>query len=158
MFCQCQQGTSSATATRYASALSCICGGALPREGDRSFFKWVDDATTTAAVKTRLVGNDNTKGLQIDVDTSSDVVTLSGRVASAQETQLAEEIAATPAMSEMSATNLSSIRLRASKGSAGSTCPSGFPGAGFQIKKGDPPRCAVQSTHLVSVTVTVRCS
>ena len=66
---------------------------ARQHEGDRSFFTWVDDATTTAAVKTRLVGNDNTKGLQIDVDTRGDVVTLSGRVASAQEKQLAEEIA-----------------------------------------------------------------
>ena len=62
-------------------------------EGDRGFFRWVDDATTTAAVKSKLVGNDNTKGLQIDVDTRGDVVTLSGRVASAEEKQLAEEIA-----------------------------------------------------------------
>jgi hyperosmotically inducible periplasmic protein len=62
-------------------------------EGNRSFFRWVDDATTTAAVKSKLVGNDNTKGLQIDVDTRGDVVTLSGRVSSAEEKQLAEEIA-----------------------------------------------------------------
>jgi osmotically-inducible protein OsmY len=63
------------------------------QEGKRGFFSWVDDATTTAAVKSKLVGNDNTKGLQIDVDTRGDVVTLSGRVASDEEKQLAEEIA-----------------------------------------------------------------
>jgi hyperosmotically inducible periplasmic protein len=63
-----------------------------PRE-DRSFGAWVDDATTTAAVKSKLIGNPNTKGMKIDVDTRGDVVTLSGRVASAEEKQLAEEIA-----------------------------------------------------------------
>lgn len=59
----------------------------------RDFGTWVDDATTTAAVKTRLVGNANTKGLQIDVDTNQDVVTLSGSVKTEEEKALAEEIA-----------------------------------------------------------------
>jgi hyperosmotically inducible periplasmic protein len=59
---------------------------------DRPFGVWVDDATTTAAVKSKLVGNPNTKGLQIDVDTRGDVVTLSGEVASTEEKQLAEEL------------------------------------------------------------------
>jgi len=59
----------------------------------RDFGTWVDDATTTAAVKSRLVGNSNTKGLQIDVDTNHDVVTLSGRVKTEEEKALAEEIA-----------------------------------------------------------------
>ena len=63
------------------------------KDGKRSFGTWVDDATTTAAVKSKLVGNSNTKGLQIDVDTWGDVVTLSGEVGSAEEKQLAEEIA-----------------------------------------------------------------
>lgn len=62
-------------------------------DGKRDFGSWVDDATTTAAVKTRLIGNSNTKGLQIDVDTRNDVVTLSGRVGSDEEKQLAEEVA-----------------------------------------------------------------
>jgi hyperosmotically inducible periplasmic protein len=61
--------------------------------GKRSFGGWVDDATTTAAVKAKLVGNSNTKGLQIDVDTRDDVVTLSGEVSSAEVSQLAEQIA-----------------------------------------------------------------
>jgi hyperosmotically inducible protein len=59
----------------------------------RDFGSWVDDATTTAAVKSKLVANTNTEGLKIDVDTNDDVVTLSGRVASAQERDLAGEIA-----------------------------------------------------------------
>jgi hyperosmotically inducible periplasmic protein len=63
------------------------------REGRRSFGAWVDDATTTAAVKSKLVANANTEGLKIDVDTKGDVVTLSGRVASDQERDLAAQIA-----------------------------------------------------------------
>lgn len=59
----------------------------------RSIGAWVDDATTTAAVKSKLIGNPNTKGMKIDVDTRGDVVTLSGQVASAEQKQLAEEIA-----------------------------------------------------------------
>ena len=63
------------------------------QNGRRNFGSWVDDATTTAAVKSRLIRNPNTKGLEIDVDTRDDVVTLSGRVNSDEERQLAEEIA-----------------------------------------------------------------
>lgn len=59
----------------------------------RSFGTWIDDATTTASVKSRLVANSNTSGLQIDVDTRGDEVTLSGEVPSDQEKSLAEEIA-----------------------------------------------------------------
>lgn len=59
----------------------------------RDFGSWVDDATTTAAVKSKLIGNSNTKGLKIDVDTRDDVVTLSGRVKTEAEKTLAEEIA-----------------------------------------------------------------
>jgi len=62
--------------------------------GKRDFGSWVDDATTTAMVKSRLVANANTSGLKIDVDTRDDVVTLSGRVASGKERELAEQIAA----------------------------------------------------------------
>lgn len=66
---------------------------ATKHDGDRTFGTWVDDATTTAAVKSKLIGNANTHGMKIDVDTRGDVVTLSGRVASSEEKQLAEEIA-----------------------------------------------------------------
>jgi len=63
------------------------------RVARRDFGSWVDDTTTTAAVKSRLIGNANTKGLQIDVDTQGDIVTLSGRVQTAEESELAEQIA-----------------------------------------------------------------
>lgn len=59
---------------------------------NRSFGAWIDDATTTASVKSKLLGNPNTEGLQIDVDTRGDVVTLSGEVASREEKALAEEL------------------------------------------------------------------
>lgn len=62
-------------------------------DGDRRFGTWVDDATTTAAVKSRLIGNEHIKGLKIDVDTRGDVVTLTGRVETDQQKMLAEELA-----------------------------------------------------------------
>lgn len=55
--------------------------------------QWASDATTTAEIKTRLLANGSTHGLQINVDTKADVVTLSGKVASAEEAALAEQIA-----------------------------------------------------------------
>lgn len=75
---------SKAGATESASART---------KGRRDFGSWVDDATTTAAVKSKLLGNPNTKGLKIDVDTEDDVVILSGRVKSSAERDLAEQIA-----------------------------------------------------------------
>ncbi|HEY5569022.1 MAG TPA: BON domain-containing protein, partial [Gammaproteobacteria bacterium] len=62
-------------------------------DSDRSFGVWFDDATTTATVKSRLLANPNTGGLQIDVDTRGDVVTLTGEVGSEEEKALAEELA-----------------------------------------------------------------
>jgi len=64
-----------------------------PSEEHRNFPTWFDDATTTAAVKSKLIGNSGTKGLQIDVDTREDVVTLSGSVDSDEQKQLAGQIA-----------------------------------------------------------------
>lgn len=62
-------------------------------EDKRTFREWYDDSTTTAAVKSKLIGNPGTSGLKIDVDTRNDVVTLSGAVASGEEKQLAEQVA-----------------------------------------------------------------
>lgn len=55
--------------------------------------QWANDATTTAEIKTRLLANSNTHGLQINVDTKADIVTLTGKVASTEEAALAEQIA-----------------------------------------------------------------
>jgi len=62
-------------------------------DGEHSFFRWVDDVTTTAEVKSRLLQNSNTHGMRIDVDTHGDVVTLSGTVTSPEEKRLAEQLA-----------------------------------------------------------------
>ena len=59
----------------------------------RTFGEFVDDATTTAMVKTKLLADPNVKGLKIDVDTRGDVVTLTGKVGSAEQKQLAEKLA-----------------------------------------------------------------
>lgn len=60
----------------------------------RSFAQYVTDVTTTAAIKTELLASKNIKGLDIDVDTLNDKVTLSGKVKSAEEKSLAQAIAA----------------------------------------------------------------
>jgi osmotically-inducible protein OsmY len=60
--------------------------------GGRPFGVWVDDATTTAMVKSKLLADPNIKGTKIDVDTRSDVVTLSGTVGSKEQKELAEKI------------------------------------------------------------------
>lgn len=59
----------------------------------RTFGEFVDDATTTAMVKSKLLADPNVKGLKIDVDTRGDVVTLTGKVGSAEQKQLAEKLA-----------------------------------------------------------------
>jgi osmotically-inducible protein OsmY len=59
----------------------------------RDFGSVVSDATMTARVKSKLIGNSNVHAAKIDVDTKDHVVTLSGRVASSAEKSLAEQIA-----------------------------------------------------------------
>ena len=59
----------------------------------RSFGAWVDDATTTEAVKSKLIANPNTKGLAIKVEARADEVTLTGQVSTDEEKQLAGELA-----------------------------------------------------------------
>ncbi|HEX5049232.1 MAG TPA: BON domain-containing protein [Gammaproteobacteria bacterium] len=63
------------------------------KNGDRPFGVWVDDATTTAMVKSKLLGDPHIKGTKIDVDTRGDVVTLSGTVGTKEQKELAEQIA-----------------------------------------------------------------
>jgi osmotically-inducible protein OsmY len=58
-----------------------------------SFGQYVDDATTTAMVKTKLLADPNVKGLKIGVETTGDVVTLTGKVGSTEQKQLAEKLA-----------------------------------------------------------------
>jgi osmotically-inducible protein OsmY len=63
------------------------------RRGDRDFGTVVSDATTTAQVKSKLLWNRHTSGMDIDVDTWRGHVTLSGVVDSNAERQLAEQLA-----------------------------------------------------------------
>lgn len=69
---------------------------ALAREEDegRGFAQYLADLSTTAAVKTELLASDNIKGLDINVDTYRDVVTLKGKVESSAQKDLAEAIVA----------------------------------------------------------------
>jgi osmotically-inducible protein OsmY len=75
-----------------------VKAGSRPAHGEtdktgRTFGAYVDDATTTAMVKLKLLGDPNIKGLKIAVETRGDVVTLSGKVGSAEQKQLAEQLA-----------------------------------------------------------------
>lgn len=60
---------------------------------DRNFNQWVSDASTTAAVKSRLLWNSETHGTDIHVNTANGNVQLTGTVQSAAESDLAENLA-----------------------------------------------------------------
>ena len=59
----------------------------------RKFGTWYDDATTTASIKSELLWNTETSGLEVNVDTAFGVVTLNGVVETAAEKDLIEQIA-----------------------------------------------------------------
>jgi hyperosmotically inducible periplasmic protein len=63
------------------------------RRGERDFGTAVSDATTTAQVKSKLLWNSNTSGMDINVDTWNGHVTLRGTVESEASKQLAERLA-----------------------------------------------------------------
>ena len=60
---------------------------------DRSFGEKVEDATITATIKSKLLWNSNTDGLDIHIDTNNGKVTLSGSASSDAEKSLAGRIA-----------------------------------------------------------------
>lgn len=63
------------------------------RDGaERDFGAWANDVTITAKVKSKLLANEHTRGLDIDVDTKHRVVKLNGAVESDEARQLAEQI------------------------------------------------------------------
>ena len=74
-----------ALAITLATVMTVACGKTV---GDT-----IDDATITTRVKTALLDDPLVGGLRIDVDTFKGVVTLSGRVKSAAESQQAIAIA-----------------------------------------------------------------
>ena len=60
---------------------------------ERTFGQKVEDATITASVKSKLLWNSNTDGLDINVDTADGKVTLTGTAQTALEKDLAGRIA-----------------------------------------------------------------
>lgn len=64
-----------------------------PASSDRSFGERVDDATITATVKSKLLWNSHTDGLDINVDTMNGKVILTGTANSASEKDLAGRLA-----------------------------------------------------------------
>lgn len=65
-------------------------------QSDKSIGDVVDDATITATVKSKLIADEKTKAMNINVDTDNGVVTLAGTAANKMEkrqaTQLAREV------------------------------------------------------------------
>lgn len=78
--------------TRVEDRLQVAAG----KEGEREanpLYRLVTDAETTARIQMRLLWNDTTGGLSIDVDTQNGVVTLTGPVRTDEERQMAERLA-----------------------------------------------------------------
>lgn len=63
------------------------------KAGERDFFQYVGDATTSASIKSKLLWNRNVAGADIDVDVKNGVAILKGTVATQAEKELAERIA-----------------------------------------------------------------
>src|SRR5690554_4606619 len=74
-----------------------VAGEEVERSADgsdgRAFSTRFNDATTTATVKSKLLWNRNTEGLDINVTTRDGVVTLEGRAGSEAASELAERLA-----------------------------------------------------------------
>lgn len=80
--------------TEVRSEITIKPGTRMAREQSRrSLGQRADDAGTTASVKTKLLANQSTSGLAINVTTKSGVVTLTGKAKSAAESDLATRIA-----------------------------------------------------------------
>lgn len=72
-----------------------LAASSPPADGDgkRSFGDRVSDATTTATIKSKLLWNQSTSGLSINVDTENGVVELEGEADSEASRDLAEQLA-----------------------------------------------------------------
>jgi hyperosmotically inducible periplasmic protein len=80
-----RQGTLLFACLVIATLLTGACG--------KSVGETIDDATITTRVKTALLNDPTVGGLRIDVDTFKGVVTLSGRVKTADEEKTAVTLA-----------------------------------------------------------------
>lgn len=66
---------------------------AEPPSEDAGIRQSINDAAVTARIKSRLLLNEDTSGMRINVDTRNSEVTLNGTVESEAEKSLAEDIA-----------------------------------------------------------------
>ena len=85
-------GTSTERAAESAGRAADRAGDSMSRAADK-VGDAVSDAALTAKVKTAFLADPDVKGLQIDVDTSNGVVTLTGTLDSRANIQRAEDIA-----------------------------------------------------------------
>ena len=86
------------TTNLLSSCVAVVAGGAaaggyLVGKDERSAAQIVDDASITASIKTRLIGERDIKSLNINVDTYNQVVTLRGKVATTAQKETAIKIA-----------------------------------------------------------------
>lgn len=79
--------------TKVDNQLEVGAASPKPDRQENRFAQLVSDADITAKVKSQLLWNQSTHGLQINVDTDNGVVTLKGKVDSEAEAQLAQQIA-----------------------------------------------------------------
>ena len=82
--------------TMLSLSLTVLAPGLLATSAsaaERGVTQRVDDAAITAQVKTRLLADEQTRGININVDTAAGVVTLRGTVPTAAAKARAEEIA-----------------------------------------------------------------
>jgi osmotically-inducible protein OsmY len=70
-----------------------IGSGSTGGTGENPLFRYVNDANITARIQMRLLWNETTEGLNIDVDTKNGAVSLAGAVHSEEERQTAAQIA-----------------------------------------------------------------
>lgn len=94
-----KQVTSKSDAGNYsgsedAASESRMAANAEDTESQRGFGQYIADLTTTAAIKTDLLAEDQVSGMDINVETYNDIVILSGFVETEQQVELAERIAA----------------------------------------------------------------
>lgn len=67
--------------------------GDRSKAGERTLAERMSDSATTATIKSKLLWNDSTEGLNIHVDTQSGLVILTGETDSAASKELAERLA-----------------------------------------------------------------
>ncbi|MCB0345953.1 MAG: BON domain-containing protein [Bdellovibrionales bacterium] len=65
----------------------------LKSSEEYSFVQKIDDLTTTAAIKSKLIADSNVSGFAVDIDTMHGNVTLKGKVQTSEQKALIEQIA-----------------------------------------------------------------